>query len=185
MTYDEALDKLYNLAINKFKLELRNNNWHGLTKAIFKAISDDKRPVFRLQRKRDKLKLDYEDISKPYIRGESYGSEGGGSPINSWKVSAEENLHIERQLILEEISNIAIQQRIIEEQLKDEFDAFEVVCNNLKNPSMTETLLLFYLENKTTFEISCTLQYELRTIETYIYQGVKEISEKMKKRYNL
>lgn len=180
MTQDEALFRLKDLAFNKFSLELIDDNWHGLVKALFKAISNDKNPVFRLQRKRDKLKEDYADISKPYVRGEMYGSEGGGTPLNSWHENAEENLHIERQLILEEISAIAIQQRILEEQLKDEFEAFETVCYSLKNTSESETLILFYLEKKTTTEIAIDLGYSIRSTETYIYRGIQKISKMIK-----
>lgn len=180
MTIQEASTFVKDLAQNKFKLELINNNWHGYTKAIFREISNDNSPVCRLQRKRDKLKLDYEDIARPYVRGEMYGSEGGGTPLNSWHQSVEENLHIERQKILEEISAITIEQRIIEEQLKKETDAFETLVYSLKNASMSEALMLFYLNKKHTDEIANILNYELSTIEQYIFTGVKEISKILK-----
>lgn len=156
------------------------NSTYDLVKKAFTRISRDKLPIFRLEAKISKKKQDYEDVSRPYVRGESYGGDGGGSPINSFKVSFEENIHVLRAELEEEISSLTVDKLILEKQLKKEFDLFEEVLTLLPNETQRQIFLLTFLENKKYVDISIDLSYSYNTICQYVSNGIRDISKKIK-----
>ena len=107
-----------NYCKNHFNIEFdMESNIYKKVKNSFERISNDNLPILRLEKKISAKKQDYEDISAPYVRGESYGGYGGGSPIESFKVSYDENIHILRMELQKEISDMAVEKRILEKQL--------------------------------------------------------------------
>ena len=164
----------------KWAIELNENNTYNKVKNAFDKISNDNLPIIRLDEKIQKKKQDFEDISKPYVRGESYGSIGGGAPIDSYKESYDENIHILRMELETEISNMVVDKRIMEKQLKEEFTLFEKVCSLLTNQVQQQVLIMTYLEKRRYAETAIILNYSYNTVKQYVSNGIREISKKVK-----
>lgn len=165
---------------DKWDIEFSNNNAYNEVKRAFNYISNDNLPILRLEQKIKNKRQDYEDISRPYVRGESYGGEGGGTPINSYKVSYDENIHILRMEIEKEISDFAIEKQILEKQLADEFEMFENLLILLPNQIQRQVMLMAFLEKRKYADIAITLNYSYNTICQYVSNAIRDISKKIK-----
>ena len=165
---------------DKWNIILDENNTYNKVKDTFEKISNDNLPILRLERQIQKKKQDFDDISKPYVRGESYGGYGGGAPIESFKVSYDENIHILRMELEQEISDLAIEKRILEKQLQEEKNLFESICILLNNQVQRQVLYMAYLEKQRYAEIAITLNYSYNTICQYVSNSIREISKKIK-----
>ena len=156
------------------------SNIYKKVKNSFERISNDSLPILRLKKKIAAKKQDYEDISAPYVRGESYGGYGGGAPIESYKVSYDENIHILRTELQQEISDLAVEKRILEKQLQDEHAVFNNTLMLLNNQIARQVLYMAYLEKQRYAEIALTLDYSYNTITQYVSNSIRDIAKKIK-----
>ena len=179
----EIIKAFINYTQDKWSIEYSKDNLTSIYNAVKKAfnnISNDNLPILRLEQKIKNKRQDYDDISKPYVRGESYGATGGGAPINSFKVSYDENIHILRGELEQEISDMAIEKAILEKQLKEEFELFEDILILLKNPIQRQVFIMAYLEKRKYSEITVILNYTYNTVCQYVSNGIRDISKKIK-----
>lgn len=165
---------------DKWDIEFSNNNAYNEVKRAFNYISNDNLPILRLEQKIEKKNKDYERISKPYVRGESYGCEGGGKPMNSYEVPYDERIHYLRQEMDKEISDLTIEKVILEKQLADEFEMFENLLILLPNQIQRQVMLMAFLEKRKYADIAITLNYSYNTICQYVSNAIKDISKKIK-----
>lgn len=176
----EIIKAFINYTNDKWAIEYNKDNPYNAVKKAFNNISNDNLPILRLEQKIKNKRQDYDDISKPYVRGESYGATGGGAPINSFKVSYDENIHILRGELEQEISDMAIEKSILEKQLKEEFQLFEDILILLVNPIQRQVMIMSYLEKRKYADIAITLNYSYNTICQYVSNGIRDISKKIK-----
>ena len=170
-----------NYCKDHFNIEFdMESNIYKKVKNSFERISNDNLPILRLEKKIAAKKQDYEDISAPYVRGESYGGYGGGSPIESFKVSYDENIHILRMELQKEISDMAVEKRILEKQLQVEHQVFNNTLMLLNNQIARQVLYMAYLEKQRYAEIALTLDYSYNTITQYVSNSIRDISKKIK-----
>ena len=176
----EIISDYANYIKKKWNIQLDENNTYNKLKDSFEKISNDNLPILRKEREIEKKKQDYEDISKPYVRGESYGGYGGGAPIESYKVSYDENIHILRMELEQEISDLALEKLILEKQLKEEIDLFKNILMLLTNQVQQQVLYMAYIEKQRYAEIAITLNYSYNTVTQYVSNSIREISKKIK-----
>lgn len=179
----EIIQTFLDLCKDKFNVDISTQNdkrIYNEVKQAFNLISNDRYPIMRLEQDLNKKRQDFEGIQRPYVRGESYGGEGGGAPINSFRVSYDENIHILRMEIEQELSDIAVQKTILEKQLKEEFSIFENLLILLPNQTQRQVLLMAYLDKRRYGDIANTLGYEYNTICQYVSNGIRDISKKIK-----
>lgn len=165
---------------DKWSIVFNESNVYKELKKALNLISNDNLPILRLEQDIAKKKRDFEDISKPYVRGECYGSDGGGSPINSFKVSYDENIHILRLELEQEISDLAVEKRILEKQLQSEFDLMESLFMLLPNQMQTQVMIMAYKDKRRYADIAIVLGYSYNTVCQYVANGIRDISKKIK-----
>lgn len=177
----KIIKKFVDYIKDKWNIDLNNpNTAYNEVKQAFNYISNDSLPIIRLEKKIENKRRDYEDISKPYVRGESYGGYGGGAPINSFKTSYDENIHILRLDLEMEISDMAIEKQVLEKQLKEEFEIFENLTLLLSNPIQRQIMIMAYLEKRKYSDIALTLGYSYNTVMQYVSNGIRDIAKKIK-----
>ena len=156
------------------------SNTYKKVKNAFERISNDSLPILRLKKQIKEKKEDYENISRPYVRGESYGGYGGGAPRDSYKESYDVNIHILREELEQEISDMAVEKRILEKQLQDEQAVFNNTLMLLNNQIARQVLYMAYLEKQRYAEIALTLDYSYNTITQYVSNSIRDIAKKIK-----
>ena len=174
------IEKFSDYVQAKWSIDLIKEPSEAKVKKALNLISNDNLPIIRLEEKIAKKRQDYEDISKPYVRGETFGSYGGGSPVESYKVSYDENIHILRMELEQEISDMAIHKAILEKQLKEEFDLFDSVLILLPNQMQRQVFIMNYIEKKRNADIAIILNFAYNTVCQYMYNGIREITKKIK-----
>lgn len=174
------IEKFSAYVLNKWNIDLIKEPSEAKVKKALNLISNDNLPIIRLEERIAKKKENYEDISKPYVRGESFGGYGGGSSVESYKVSYDENIHILRMELEQEISDMAIHKAILEKQLKEEFELFDNILILLPNQMQRQILYMAYIEKKRHADISITLNCSYNTVCQYLYNGIREITKKIK-----
>lgn len=152
------------------------SNKRAYIKELLKSIKDNNNRVKLLRIKRSKIREDIADLEASLVGSQSFDEVQAGRN-NGLIPNTTEIKYIHRLELKEELSNLALETKLIEKSLEDNNELVLSFINLLSNANQRLIMRMTYIECMTNVEIADELYYSVGFIDNVRWIALKELDK--------